>query len=117
MEETGESMNVIESPNITASTPPVAAEHTAPALIVRESAFNNWLEAAKPGDRTEYHRGHLVVDRDNGFSHLGEKSRRELCVIADRAASLADEDRLVLAQRRVGDGLFIYFAIKTKQPA
>ena len=101
----------------TEQSAPMAAENPAPALIIQESAFNNWLEAAKPGDRTEYHRGHLVIDRVNGFSRLGEKSRRELCVIASHVASLADEGRLVLVQRHLAEGEFSYLAIKTKQPA
>lgn len=95
---------------MTIPTPP-------PAQVIRETKFMAWFAKAAPSEKIEYHRGHLVVDRVNGFSRLDEKSRHELCMIADRAASLADEGRLVLAQRRVGDGLFIYFAIKTKQPA
>ncbi len=116
MEETGASMDVENLPDMTTSISPVATACTAPALIIREGVFNKWLEAAKAGDRTKYHRGHLVVDRINGFSRLHEKRRRELCVIADRAASLADEGRLVLVQRRLDEGEFSYLATKTKQP-
>lgn len=96
---------------------PVFDIPSAQTLMVREGDFIKWFERAKPGDRIKYHVGHLVIDRAGGFSRLGEKRRRELCIIADRAASLADKGRLVLVQRRLDEGEFSYLAIKTKQPA
>lgn len=102
---------------MTASTSPISVSPLVRSLVIREDDFNTWLDHAQPGDRLEYHRGHLGVDRVRGFSHLHEKSRRELCAVADRVASLADEGRLVLVQGRVGDSLFSYVALKTKQPA
>ncbi len=101
---------------MTSSISPIPVSPLVHSLVIREGDFSKWLEAAKPGDRLEYHLGHLGVDRARGFSHLHEKSRRELCVVADRVASLADEGRLVLVQWRVGDGLFSYVAIVAKNP-
>ena len=95
---------------MTIPTPP-------PAQVIRKTKFMAWFAKAAPGEKIEYHRGHLVIDRVNGFSSLSEKARRELHAIASHVASLADEGRLVLAQRHLDEGEFSYLAIKTKQPA
>ena len=83
---------VLPAPNL--EPPPLS-------LSVREEEFRAWVGQAEPGQCVEYHRGHLVIDRARGFSRLDEKSRRELCAIADRTTSLADEGRLILIQRRL----------------
>lgn len=97
------------------SIPPTRAQSS--SLAIRTCEFGKWVKHAEPGQSIEYHRGYLVIDRANGFSRLGEKARRELHAIAGHVVFLADEGRLVLAQRRLDEGEFSYLAIKTKQPA
>lgn len=86
-----------------------------PSLAIREEEFCAWVGEAASGQRLEYHRGHLVIDRCRGFSPLGEKLRRELDAIADRAYALAEAGQLLLVQERHGDGDYSYFAIKPKR--
>lgn len=85
------------------------------ALALRANTFRAWLENAKPGDRIEYHRGFLPLDRDRGVSPLGEKRRRELVSISARAAALADAGDVLLVQRRHGDCDYSYVAIQPKR--
>jgi len=115
MKETGASMNVEELPDMTTSISPVAAACTAPALIIREGAFNKWLTAAKAGDRAEYHRGALAIDRAPRISSLAEPHRKELVRIADRAMALAEDGRVLLLQERRGTDDFSYMAVMAKR--
>ena len=97
--------------------PVPALQPPSPSLLLDEETFCRWFDDAEPGQSIEYHRGHLVVDRANGFSRLDEKPRRELHAIAKRAVFLAEASRLILVQRRLDEGEYSYLAIKTKQPA
>ena len=90
-------------------------ESPPPSLAIREDDFCAWVGRAAPGRRLEYHRGHLIVDRTRGFSPFGEKLRRELNAVADRALALAEEGRLLLVQKRHGHGDYSYFAVKAKR--
>ena len=101
-------MNVL-SPEI----PPA----TQASLSLREEDFCGWIGQADPGDRLEYHRGLLAVDRRENLSLLGNADRLELCAIADRALALADEGRLLLVQKRHGPGDYSYLAIMSKRPS
>ena len=82
----------------------------APSLVIRTSAFDEWLETAKPGNRIQYHLGHLGADRAEG-SALPEVSRRELGRIADHAMALARAGRLQLVQERHGADMTAYLAV------
>lgn len=85
-------------------------------LTLRDREFCAWLNQAGVGDRVIYHRGHLAVDRMTGRSKFVERAREELERIADRAASLAEQGLLMLAQHRHAEGDFSYYAVRTKQP-
>ena len=93
----------------------MAAEKPTPALIIREGAFNKWLKAAKAGDRAEYHRGALAIDRAPRISSLTEPHRKELVRIADRAMALAEDGRVLLLQERRGTDDFSYVAIMARK--
>lgn len=86
-------------------------------LTVTEEVLCAWVGQADPGAAVEYHRGHLAVDRAPGLSPFGEKARRELGAVADRALSLAGEGLLLLVQERHAEGDSSYFAIKPRKPA
>ena len=84
-------------------------------LTLRDKAFCAWLNQAGAGDRVIYHRGHLAVDRMTGRSKFGERAREELDRMADRAASLAEQGLLILAQQRHADSDYSYFAVMSKR--
>ena len=85
-------------------------KHLVRPLVIREGDFLKWLEHARPGDRLEYHLGHLGADRDAGNS-LYESSRRELGRIADCAMKFALLGRLHLVQKRRGKNVTAYLAV------
>ena len=87
------------------------------SLALGEEELGSWLENAEPGARIEYHRGHLVIDRARGFSPFGDKLRRKLDTLANRALALADEGRLLLVQQRHDASDYSYFAVMVKRPA
>ena len=75
------------------------------------AAFRGWVAGAKPGERFEYHRGRLGIDRVKGTSSLREPERRKLNAVADYALALAGLGRLHLLQERHGDGDYSYWAV------
>ena len=75
------------------------------------AAFRAWLTRAKPGERLEYYRGLLALDRVNGTSSFREAERRKLTAVADHASALAGQGTLHLLQERHGDGDYSYWAI------
>ena len=79
-------------------------------------AFRRWLGQAKPGDRLEYHRGFLTVDRSSASHHAGGE-RCGLAKLADAALKAAEADRVHLVQRRNGPADFTYLAIKARPSA
>ena len=81
-----------------------------------ENAFVDWLVDAKPGAARAYYRGHLAYDRDPQQSKLGEFRRRKLTHLADRAMACCERNHVLLVQRRIGKGDFVYLAIRTDQP-
>lgn len=95
---------------MTASISPVSAAPPVRSLVIRESDFSKWLEHARPGDRLEYHQGHLGADREAG-STLSEALRWELGRIADRAMEFALRGRLHLVQERRGKDATAYLAV------
>lgn len=86
------------------------------AQRLTEMDLAGWVGAAAPGDRLEYHRGHLAVDTVPMISKLPEADRAALKQTASRAW-WASEQRLVhLVQERLGPDLFAYVAIARPRP-
>ena len=94
----------------------LAMPEPARALSITEEAFCSWVGKAMPGDRIEYHRGHLLIDRSRTLGPFSETDRRELSAIANRALALAEQGRLCLAQKRHGDCDYSYIAIIGRRP-
>jgi hypothetical protein len=90
--------------------PAVALPEPARTLSIAEEAFCGWLGKAMPGDRIEYHRGHLLIDRSRKLGPFSEMDRRQLSAIANRALALAEQGRLCLMQKRHGDCDYSYIA-------
>jgi len=82
-----------------------------PALRITPEALQRWLSAAFPGERIEYHRGFLCIDRCPEVSRLDRISRSALNSIADLLMTLAERGHVHLLQIRAGDGAFRYLAI------
>jgi hypothetical protein len=79
--------------------------------LISLAAFRAWLARAKPGERLEYYRGLLALDRIKGTSSLREAERRKLTAVADHASALAGQGTLHLLQERHCDGDYSYWAI------
>jgi hypothetical protein len=73
--------------------------------------FRAWLGRARPGERLEYYRGLLAIDRVKGTSALKEAERRKLAAVADHALALAARNKLHLLQERHSDGDYSYWAV------
>lgn len=90
---------------------------TTPFITVRASRplseieFCAWVAQAGPGDRLEYHRGHLAVDADKVTSDLDPNARAELACLRDRAFWSEGAGLVHLVQERLGPDLFSYQAI------
>ena len=95
---------------MTSSISPVSAAPLVRSLVIREGDFLKWLDQARPGDRLEYHLGHLGADREAGSS-LSDALRRELGRIADSAMEFALQGCLYLVQERRGKDVTAYLAV------
>lgn len=73
--------------------------------------FRAWVARAKPGERLEYFRGLLALDRVKGTSSLREAERRKLTAVADHASALAGQGTLHLLQKRHGHADYSYWAV------
>ena len=82
--------------------------HAAPFTI---ALFRAWLARAKPGERLEYYRGLLALDRVKGTNSLREAERRKLTAVADHASALAGQGRLHLLQQRHAHADYSYWAV------
>jgi hypothetical protein len=94
----------------------VALREPARTLSTTEEAFCAWFGKATPGQRVEYHRGDLLIDRSRKLGPFSETDRRELSAIANRALALAEEGRLCLVQKRHGDCDYSYVAVVARRP-
>ena len=70
-----------------------------------------WLARARRGERLQWHRGFLAIDRIKGTSPLREAERLKLAAVADHALALAERGVLHLLQQRHGDGDYSYWAV------
>jgi hypothetical protein len=95
--------------------PAVALREPSRVLTITEEAFCAWVGNALPGDRIEYHRGHLLIDRSRKYGPFSEQDRRELSAAANRALALAEEGRLCLVQQRLGEHDYSYLAVVTRR--
>ena len=83
--------------------------------LIGEEHFCDWVADALPGERLEYHRGLLGHDRMPSAKALSEPDRLVLVALAKRAMQLAESGRVLLVQRRHGEGDYSYTAIRTRR--
>ena len=82
-----------------------------PKSPLTEIQFCAWVAQALPGDRLEYHRGHLAVDADKVTSDLDPNARAELACLRDRAFWSETAGLVHLVQQRLEPDRFAYLAI------
>ena len=82
-----------------------------PKSPLTEIQFCAWVAQALPGDRLEYHRGHLAVDADKVTSDLDPNARAERACLRDRAFWSETAGLVHLVQQRLGPDRFAYLAI------
>ena len=90
---------------------------SAPQPVLDEAAFEVWLEAAHPGSRITFHRGHLSVDRAPRPDAADAEARAALNRLANRAMRASAQGLVHLFQKRHGEADFSYLAIRTRAPA
>lgn len=66
---------------------------------------------AEPGERIEYHRGFLGVDRSPLGQHADRQTRSTISRTADRAFALAENGAVHLVQKRLAPDCFSYLAV------
>jgi hypothetical protein len=95
---------------------------TNPFITVRarrpltEIEFCAWVAQALPGDRLEYHRGFLTLDRCQGLSNLTSEERKRLTWLGARAFWAAEQGLVHLVQERTGPDRFAYIAVARRKP-
>lgn len=78
---------------------------TAPR-VVDANGFADWVVGSAPGDVVEYHRGLLARDRAMPKAH-------EIDMLGTAAWQSCAAGRVALVQRRIGEGVCAYLAIRT----
>jgi len=95
---------------------------TTPFITVRarrpltEIEFCAWVAQAVPGDRLEYHRGFLTLDRCQGLSRFTTEERTRLTWLGARAFWAAEQGLVHLVQERLGPDQFAYIAVARPKP-
>lgn len=82
-----------------------------------EARFCTWLADAPSGARIIYYRGLLAFERMPSAGVLDQERRQRLARLASRALQAAEDGRVHLLQRRLGDNDYLYIAIKARPKA
>jgi hypothetical protein len=82
--------------------------HAAPIAV---ALFHAWVAGARPGERLEYYRGLLALDRIQATSSLKAAERRKLAAVADHALALAGKCKVHLLQERHANCDYSYWAV------
>ena len=81
------------------------------AVLLDEVVLCDRVFEAEPGERIEYHRGFLGLDRSPLGRHADRQTRSTISRTADRAAVMAEKGLVHLVQKRLGPECFSYFAV------
>lgn len=76
-----------------------------------ETVFCTRVFEAKPGERIEYHRGFLALDRMQQGRHADRQMHGAVARTADRAFTLAEKGAVHLVQKRLAPECFSYLAV------
>lgn len=81
--------------------------------------FKDWLDKARPGQRLEYHRGHLAFDREDIHEINGRMHHvylEPLHTLADTVYRAAQRGQVFLFQTREDHQSWHYWAMKRAKP-
>jgi len=81
-----------------------------------EIQFCAWVAQALPGERLEYHRGFLALDRCQGLSRFNAEERTRLTWLGARTFWAAEQGLVHLVQERVSPDQFAYIAVARRKP-
>lgn len=73
------------------------------AVVYKLDQFRDWMFSAARGERCLYHIGQMLVDQEE---------RPDLKLLGDYVVLMSEFGALVITQRRVGEGLYQYFAAR-----
>lgn len=74
------------------------------AVAYNLDQFRNWIFSSSRGEKCLYHIGQIAIDQENS---------PPLRNMGDYASLMSDFRVVAISQRRVGDGMFQYFAART----
>lgn len=80
-------------------------------LLLDEAGLCARIFEAQPGERIEYHRGFLGLDRSPLGQHADRQTRSTISRTADRALALAEKGAVHLVQKRLAPECFSYLAV------
>jgi hypothetical protein len=89
-------------------------QRPAPVLFTEEAALCDWIAHAVPGALMIYFRGYLACDRMPSQSPFGDKDRKRLVAVANRALRAAEDGLVHLIQRRHGPQDYSCIAVKAR---
>lgn len=72
--------------------------------------FDAQVEGLLLGERLAYHRGNLLIDRRSGAQFLAVENT------AQAAWTAMEVGKVHLMQRRIGPGVYVYYATKRAKP-
>lgn len=82
-------------------------------------SFGQWLKKAKPGDRVVYYEGFLLQDRTSWIVFADSSvaiPQAAVRAAANEAWAAYEMGSVILTQKRLGDGDYIYYATKRSLP-
>ncbi|PZV39026.1 hypothetical protein [Mesorhizobium kowhaii] len=80
---------------------------------VSEPDFCSWLQTAAPGNAIEYHRGFLILDAAQPCrGKLALQRQQELIQLRHLAYWAAEQELVLLVQRRLAPDTFSYLAVR-----
>lgn len=80
-------------------------------ILLDEAGLCARVFEAEPGERIEYHRGFLGLDRSLLGQHADRQTRSTISRTADRAFALAEKGAVHLVQKRLAPECFSYLAV------
>lgn len=84
-----------------------------PTKPLTEGALCDWIATSVAGERIQYHRGLLLVDRSDANSTLPVKERKRVHALAKRAWTACELGLVHLVSRRIAPFVFAYIAVRS----
>lgn len=85
-----------------------------PEKPLTEAALCDWIATALPGERLQYHRGLLLMDRSDVSSPYSTRERLRIHAVAKRAWHASELGLVHLVSERVEPFVFRYLAVRAR---